>query len=194
MIPARNSGRNPELSNRPAFENVAATIRIASFQESRGKPYLLTDTTIGTDALGDGPIVVIGALDNGLITRLMESVRFLASGNGDNASREIVDSAMPFPRSLLTSLHKFDPMKTQDFAIVSRFRDSITGQFFVFAGGLTPPGTRAGSELIADPAYLSSLLKNAPHQWPQINMEAVIESGVTNVETGTPKVVATQFW
>jgi hypothetical protein len=181
------------LSDRPAFEDVAAAIRIPSFLESRGKPYLLAETKIGADALGDGPIVVIGALDNDLITRLTEPLRFHATRSEDNAPGEIVDSAMPIQKSLLSSLHKFGPMNTQDFAIVVRFRDSITGQFFVVAG-LTPSGIRAASELIAEPANLSSVLKNAPRQWPQMNMEAVIELGVTNGDTGPPKVVDTQFW
>jgi hypothetical protein len=76
---------------------------------------------------------------------------------------------------------------------IYQFPERRAAQFFVVVGGLTLPGTRAGSELIADPAYLSSVLKNAPHQWPQINMEAVIESGVTDGETGPPKGVAPQF-
>ncbi|HZC43858.1 MAG TPA: hypothetical protein VE195_06760 [Acidobacteriaceae bacterium] len=61
-------------------------------------------------------------------------------------------------------------------------------------GGLTPTGARAASELVAEARYLSSVLEDAPHQWSQMNMEAVIETSVTNGEADSRKVVATQYW
>ena len=83
---------------------------------------------------------------------------------------------------------------TDDYGIISRVRDPITGRVVVVAAGLSGWGTEAAGEFLADPKYLEEAVKTAPRDWGRKNMQLVITTKVIAGNSGPPSVVAAYFW
>lgn len=74
---------------------------------------------------------------------------------------------------------------TEDYALISRFMDSTTGQMVVVAAGLRRYGTLAAGKFLTDASHLAELGKQAPHDWAQQNPQVVIATKV--IEKGAAK-------
>ena len=61
------------------------------------------------------------------------------------------------------------------------------------AAGLSSQGTIAVGEVLTNPEYMKSLLQDAPQNWQEMNLEAVIESPITNGTSGPSRVEAVYF-
>ena len=82
----------------------------------------------------------------------------------------------------------------RDYAVVARLHDKVTGQPVIMLGGILREGTEAASEVISNSAYLDAMLRNAPKNWDQLNLEAVVEANVIEGHPGPPTVVALEVW
>ena len=82
----------------------------------------------------------------------------------------------------------------KDYAIIARIHDRVTGQPVIIIAGILGEGTEAASEVIFKPAYLDEMLKKAPKNWDQLNLEAVIETNVIEGHAGPPTVLAVETW
>jgi hypothetical protein len=82
----------------------------------------------------------------------------------------------------------------EDYALISRFWDATTDQAVVIAAGIGIYGTMAAGEFLTDPAYLSTLDKQAPGNWDRKNIQVVIATKVINGVSGPPRILATHFW
>jgi peptidoglycan/LPS O-acetylase OafA/YrhL len=78
----------------------------------------------------------------------------------------------------------------KDYAIIARIHDRVTGQPVIIIAGILGEGTEAASEVVIRPAYLDEMLKRAPQNWDQLNLEAVIETHVIEGHAGPPTVLA----
>jgi hypothetical protein len=153
--------------------------------------------------LREGPAVLIGAFDNLWTMRLTRDLRFgfdSIDGNAfivDRKSDHKADLKNPAGTARTTWTMAWDlPYErlARDYAIVARFRDAMTGQPLVIAAGISEEGTEAAGELITNPEYLAVLMKDAPANWRNMNMEAVIETQVIDGHAGPPQVRALEFW
>ncbi len=142
--------------------------------------------------LREGPVVLIGAFDNLWTLRLTQKLRFGFESKEGVAI--IVDRKSPNAATWATAWDLPYQKLSRDYAIVARFRDSITGQPVIIAAGISEEGTEAAGEILYNPVYLNALLKNAPNGWEQMNMEAVIETEVIEGHSGPPKVLAAEYW
>lgn len=82
----------------------------------------------------------------------------------------------------------------KDYAIVARIHDNVTGQPVIILAGILGEGTEAASEVVSNPAYLDAMLRKAPKNWDQLNLEAVIETNVIEGHAGPPTVLAVETW
>jgi hypothetical protein len=82
----------------------------------------------------------------------------------------------------------------QDYAIVARIHDNVTGQPVIILAGILGEGTEAAGEVVSNPAYLNAMLEKAPKNWDQMNLEAVIKTQVIENHPGPPTVIAVETW
>jgi hypothetical protein len=107
----------------------------------------------------------------------------------------IVDSANP--SQTRWSIDRSQQMATnnyQDYAIVARFTDSITGKPAVVIAGIGRGGTIAAGEFLTDPDDLAQLLHAVRAAGGKKNMEIVLSTQIIDGQPGTSKMEASYFW
>ena len=176
-----------------ALADVVTLTRMTDVLERQNKPFRVSAASAASFAqLREGPAVLIGAFDNLWTMRLTRDLRFGFDSVDGNAL--IVDRRSKTKTSWTFAWDIPYEKLARDYAIVARYRDSLTGQPIVITAGISEEGTEAAGELISNPAELDSLIKNAPANWRNMNMEAVIETQVIDGHAGPPQLRAVEFW
>jgi hypothetical protein len=80
--------------------------------------------------------------------------------------------------------------RIQDFALISRIRDSETGHVVVVIGGLYTYGTEAAGELLTNPELMQEISKETRLNGAAHNLQIVLGTTVTDGTPGPPKVLA----
>jgi hypothetical protein len=143
--------------------------------------------------LREGPIVLIGAYDNPWTMRVTQDLP-IGFEYDNNHVRRIVDRKNAQKRSWSLQWEVPHSKLAQDYAIIARTHDDVTGQPMIVLAGILGPGTEAAGEVVSNPAYLNLMLAKAPKNWDQMNLEAVIETHVIEGHAGPPAVVAVETW
>jgi hypothetical protein len=199
-LDTKSTSRTPEplyfrlhYSGHLALADVITLTRTAAAFENQHKEFRVVPASQASFAqLREGPVVLIGAFDNLWTLRLTQKLRFGFESKDGVAI--IVDRKSPNAATWATAWDLPYQKLSRDYAIVARFRDSITGQPVIIAAGISEEGTEAAGEILYNPVYLNALLKNAPKGWEQMNMEVVIETEVIEGHSGPPKVLAAEYW
>ncbi len=173
--------------------NAVATSGIAAFLQSKGVTHRIrtADSTSLTD-LRDGPAVLIGAFGNQWTMRVTDAMRYRLKTATDlnwiedreNPSRQQWSVRFSLPYAEVTA----------DYGLIARTLDASTGRMVVTVGGLSPLGTEAAAEFLANPAYMETVASKVPQGWENKNIEIVIETKLVNGNSGPPSAVATHFW
>lgn len=142
--------------------------------------------------LREGPIVLIGAFDNPWTLRITQDLPF--GFEVDNNVRKIVDRKSLQKRFWTLQWEVPNKKLAQDYALVARIHDKVTGQPVIILAGILGEGTEAASEVVSNPVYLDAMLREAPRNWDQLNLEAVVEAKVIEGHPGPPTVVAVETW
>jgi hypothetical protein len=150
----------------------------------------------GFAQLREGPIVLIGAFNNPWTLRIAQDLPFRFENDYENGNKfpRIVDHTDPQQRFWTYQWRVSNIELAQDYAIVARFHDNVTGQPVIILAGILAAGTEAASEVVSSPEYLNALLAKAPKDWDKKNMEAVIETQVIQGHPGPPTIVAIKTW
>ena len=176
-----------------ALADVITLTRMTDVLDRQKKAFRVSAASEASFAqLREGPAVLIGAFDNLWTMRLTRDLRFGFDSIDGNAF--IVDRKSSTKTTWFTAWDLPYEKLARDYAIVARYRDSLTGQPVVIAAGISEEGTEAAGELISNPTDLDALLRDAPANWRNMNMEAVIETQVIDGHSGPPKVRAVEFW
>ncbi len=146
----------------------------------------------GFTQLREGPFVLIGAYDNIWTMRITQDLPF--GFEYDANVRRIVDRKSAQRRVWTIQLPGPDTKLEQDYAIVARIHDKVTGQPVIVLAGILREGTEAAGEVVSNPTYLDALLQKAPKNWDRLNLEAVIETKVIEGHPGPPTVIAVETW
>jgi hypothetical protein len=169
--------------------------RVLPIFDRHYKPYkIYVPSQISFDQLQEGPIVIVGWLNNSWEDRLTQDLRFVLVRSLDGKTISIIDRKSSSSRSW--SLDMDQPFRdlTKSYAIIARFHEKTTGQFIVVIAGLGPEGDEAASEFFSHPEMLPGLLQNAPKNWSKMNFEAVIETQIVTGRPGPPKTIDTEYW
>ena len=153
---------------------------------------VVSDSDIGFAQLREGPVVLIGAFDNVWTMRITQDLPF--GFEYDSQVRRLVDRKSAPKRSWTLEWQVPYTKLAKDYAIVARIHDNVTGQPVIILAGILGEGTEAASEVVFNPAYLDEMLKKAPKNWDQLNLEAVIETNVIEGHAGPPTVLAVETW
>lgn len=142
--------------------------------------------------LREGPVILVGALDNAWTMRLTKPLRFGFTMDSDSMS--IVDRKNSSAKSWVVSLKQPPSSQTEDFAVIARYHDTTLDQPVVMAAGLSRQGTEAAGELLSNSTFLTTLFQNAPHNWTKVNLEAVVQTQVIDGHPGPSRILAVEYW
>jgi hypothetical protein len=144
------------------------------------------------EQLREGPNVLIGAFSNIWTLRVTEKLRF--GFDMKDGTLKLIDRKSPNSASWSLQHDASGRKIVRDYAIVARIHDDVTGQPVIIIAGIMGSGTEAAGEVLYNNVYLDSLLKNAPKNWVQKNLEAVIQTDVVENHPGPPTILAVESW
>ena len=147
------------------------------------------DTKI--EDLRQGPVILIGGLDNVWTMRLASSLRytFFASTKLESEIRDSRDSSRVW---------KFNNMQpatgnTRDYAIVASYFDPTIEQHVLIVAGIGKTGTQAAAEFLTSNRHLETwLAESRPPQ--NKNIELVLSTEILDGQPGPPHVLASAVW
>jgi hypothetical protein len=178
------------------FSDVQILSRFVSLIGAHGHAFRVQNsrTTISSQ-LREGPVVLIGMLNNDWTLNRTSSLRFHVEGTGGpDRVYWIADTQHPESRAWQVRAQAPRSPIVKDYAIAARFTDESTGQVVLVAAGIAGSGTRAAGEFLTDEASLKQLADGAGVDWGQRNFEVVLSSQVVNGMQGKPRVEAKAFW
>jgi hypothetical protein len=140
--------------------------------------------------LRSSPAVLIGAFSN-LWTLEMTGKLRLVFEQKDGA-RRIRDRSGD--RTWQLPNLEPDGKTPEDYAIVTRIFDSAAGQVLISAAGITQYGTRAAGEFLTDESRLDQAMSGTAPDWPQKNVQVLLETTIYKGTPGPPRVVVTHVW
>ena len=199
MGPASNALPPPTVndeilrSGRLGISNVTTLIHLGGALDNFHKAFQLElASQAGYPELHQGPVILIGALDNSWTMRLTDQLRYGFAKNEE--SMYIVDHRNPSARNWAVSLTQPPSSQSGDFAIIARYHDNTLGQPVVLVAGLSSKGTEAAGDVLSDPDFLKALFKGAPRDWDTVNFEAVVRTQVVEGYPGTSRLIAVEYW
>lgn len=141
--------------------------------------------------LRQGPVILIGGLDNVWTKRLDAPLRYSFFASTQLES-EIRDSKDP------SHVWKFDNMQpvsgdSTDYAIVASYFDRAIGQHVLIVAGIGKAGTQAAAEFLTSDQELKSWLAQEKVPLGK-NVELVLSTEILDGQPGPPHVVASSIW
>jgi hypothetical protein len=163
--------------------------------------HLYQITAVSSTSLSDlrkGPAILVGGFNNPWTLRILSPLRFSLKSIGDSSSSpqvlQIVDRNGQLGSPWTFNLQQPISAMTHDYAIIARFQASMTDGEVMVVAGLGAGGTESASKFVSSSAFMKQLAASAPHNWRNMNMEAVLETEVIGGRTGHTRIIATEFW
>jgi hypothetical protein len=178
------------------FSDVQVLSRFVSLIGAHGHAFRVQNvrSTVSSQ-LREGPVVLIGALNNEWTLNRTSSLRFHLEGpEGADRVYWIADTQHPESRAWQVRGQAPRSQVLKDYAIAARFTDDSTGQIVLVAAGIAGSGTRAAGEFLTDETSLKQLADSAGADWRRANFEVVLSSQVVNGMQGKLRVEAKAFW
>jgi hypothetical protein len=188
----------PTPSHTLPFADAVTMARVVGTLESSGKTVVIRNENSRTFSdLREGPVVLIGAFNNEWSLRLTRQLRYSLALDADKHLIYIRDSKDPSSRSWSWGTNQSrDNMGgahgpvLQDYALISRIRNSQTGHVVVVIGGLYTFGTQAAGEFLTDPRLMQTISKAVELDPAHPNLQIVLGTTVTDQTPGPPRVLA----
>jgi hypothetical protein len=166
--------------------------RMGSFLQAHGKKFdfeLADDTKIAR--LRRAPFVLMGAFNNSWTLRATKSFRYYPELDRERRVRQIVDRENPLRGEWRVPML---PGIAEDYALIARAVDPVTGQWMMVVAGMGEKGGAAATEFVTDPKYLERVARQAPRDWERRNIEVVIQTKLVDGDWASPRIVASHFW
>lgn len=166
-----------EVTSLMAHNQHAARVRFASaveFADMRTSPTLL-----------------IGAVTNRWTVEFQSNWRFRFLRR-DDMRVVIEDTQKPGAEWSIDS--KDDGSSAEDYIMISRIRNSVTGGVLLVGAGLKQFGTEAAGHLMTDEVHLGAILRKLPEGWESKNLQLVLHAQVIGNTPAQPGVVASHVW
>jgi hypothetical protein len=187
-----------DSSHTVPFADTVTIARVVGALEARNKQVLIRrGSSSSFSDLREGAVVLIGAFNNEWSLRLTRQLRYSLAMDVDKHLIYIRDARNPSSRVWSWGTNQpLEPVtganspKLQDFALISRIRDSETGHVVVVIGGLYTYGTEAAGEFLTDPDLLQAIAAQARPSGGSQNLQVVLGTTVTDGTPGPPRVLA----
>ncbi len=187
-----------DASETVPFADTVTIARVVGALAARNKQVVIRrESASSFSDLRQGAAVLIGAFNNEWSLRLTRQLRFSLAMDADKHLIYIRDAKNPAARNwswgtnqpTLPAMGANSP-KVQDYALISRIRDSETGHVVVVIGGLYTYGTQAAGELLTDPGLMREVDRRAEGNPGALNLQIVLGTTVTDGTPGPPRVLA----
>jgi hypothetical protein len=180
------------------FSDTVTIAKVVGALEARNKQVLIRRGNESSFSdLRSGAVVLIGAFNNEWSLRLTRQLRFTLALDVDQHLIYIRDSKNPSSRSWSWGTNQpREPVtganspKLEDFALISRIRDSETGHVVVVIGGLYTYGTETAGEFLTDPNLMQAISRETRLNGTEQNLQIVLGTTVTDGTPGPPRVLA----
>jgi len=185
----------PQLPDWPAVTWIDAVelARIAEMLTRHNKTAVLRSSENATLAdLRAGPVILLGVLENTWSLRLVSNLRFHPRMDFASQKMWIEDSQHPERKEWSAPWGIAYSDTHDDYALVTRTRDPLSGQISVEIGGLGLHASQAAAEFATNPIYMRTL-SDSLHD-PNRNVQIVLKINVIKGEAGPPQVVAENYW
>ncbi len=180
------------------FGDTVTIARVVGALEARNKRVLIRrGSSSSFSDLREGAVVLIGAFNNEWSLRLTRQLRYSLALDPDRHLIYIRDAKNPSsrnwswgtnqPRQPVTGANS---PKLQDYALISRIRDSETGHVVVVVGGLYTYGTEAAGEFLTNPDLMQAIASEVRSGGGGHNLQVVLGTTVTDGTPGPPSVLA----
>lgn len=180
------------------FSDTVTIARVVGELERRNvKVAIRRGESVSFSDLRQGAVVLIGAFNNEWSLRLTRPLRYNLSLDPEKHLIYIRDTQNPSSRNWSWGTNQprepavgANSPKMQDFALISRIRDSETGHVVVVIGGLYTYGTEAAGEFLGDPSLMQTVVQMTHLKGTEQNLQIVLQTTVTDGIPGPPKVIA----
>ena len=202
---ASSSGLNPgangptfldfeALGQNVVYSDMLATLQIANVLTSHQRDYR-TKPNVGTtlEDLRQGPVILIGGLDNQWTMRSLNALQFHFAGS-DEDRYWIEDTKNPGFQGWSLDLKRQYRSVTRDYAIVARLHNEQTGQPEMIVAGIGMSGTAAAGEFVSNAESVAQLRRRVGGGFKDRDFEAVLSTDVVNGIAGAPRIVAVTVW
>jgi len=180
-------------SDRAGFADAVVLAQVTGLLESRGKHVdLRRASSVTLDDLRRMPAVFVG--NSPWTERLSAGLKYQVQHDAVAGTLEIVDRDAGAPTPWRINFMAPYSERSQDWAVITRFRDPRTQQIALLLCGLGRDGTAAAGEFISRPKLLDTLIRQAPPGWERKNFQVVIGVDLIHGNAGPPHVLATYFW
>ncbi len=180
-------------SENVALHDVKTLGRLNGLLQAKGKTCTIRGEISTSFAdLRDGPVVLVGALNNDWTMRLMGPMRFSFERQGD--TYWVSDRQNPSRRDRAVNYQTPYLELAEDYALISRVLEPTTERMVVVAGGLTGYGTIAAGEFLTNPDYIDAIAKQLPKNWEHKNVQLVLATKVIGGNSGPPRVLDKHVW
>ena len=185
----------PDLQDWPAVSWIDAVelTRITEMLTRHNRSTVLRSSENTTLAdLRTGPAILLGVLENSWSLRLVSKLRFHPRMDFASQKMWIEDSQHPERKDWSAPWGIAYSETRDDYALVTRTRNPLSGQISVEIGGLGLHASQAAGEFVTNPAYMNSL--SGSLRDPNNNVQIVLKINVIKGEAGPPQVVAEYYW
>lgn len=204
-VPDVNENGNPvtpvpssDSSQTVPFADTVTIAKVVGALEARNKQVIIRRGSQSSFSdLRSGAAVLIGAFNNEWSLRLTRQLRFSLAMDTDQHVVYIRDAKNPLSRSWSWGTNQppepvtgANSPKLQDFALISRIRDSETGHVVVVIGGLYTYGTETAGEFLTDPKLMEAIATQVGANRTEQNLQIVLGTTVTDGTPGPPRVLA----
>jgi hypothetical protein len=180
------------------FADTVTIARVAGLLEARDKRVLIRrGSSSSFSDLREGAAVLVGAFNNEWSLRFTRQLRFSLAMDTEKHLIYIRDAKNPAsrawswgtnqPREISTGANS---PKVEDYALISRIRDSETGHVVVVLGGLYTYGTQATGEFLTDGALMQNIEQVARDIGTVRTLQIVLGTTATDGTPGPPRVLA----
>jgi hypothetical protein len=189
---------SPDSSGAVPFADVVTIAKVAGVLGANQKVVLIRrENSRSFSDLREGAVVLIGAFNNEWSLRLTRQLRFSLALDAEKHLIYIKDAKNPASRSWCWGTNQprshilgANSPRLQDYALISRIRDSGTGHVVVVIGGLYTYGTEAAGEFLTDPKLMQATVKQMQLNGSSQNLQIVLGTTVTDETPGPPRVLA----
>ena len=182
------------LGQNVVYSDMLATLHIANVLTSHQRDYRPKPNVSTTlEDLRQGPVILIGGLDNQWTMRSLDSLRFHFTGS-DEEGYWIADAKNPGFKGWSLDLKRQYRTVTRDYAIVARLHNEQTGQPEMIIAGIGMSGTAAAGEFVSNVESLQQLRRRVGPGFKDHDFEAVLSTDVVNGIAGAPRIVAVSVW
>ena len=191
------SQKAPAFPAPEAFESTTPFVdanvahKVTSWLGDHGQSALLRPSSeLTLQDFRNRPAVLVGGFDNPWSVILLTDMRFSLRVDAATGTFWVADAQNPARRNWERHVLE-EAQPAVDYAVITRFLDTETGNWVLGIAGLGPHGTEAAGQLLTDPAFTKSVpaaVRSAQ------NFQLVIATKVINANTGPPQVMAVHTW